>query len=463
MSALPDFADAAIVGAGISGLCAAARLARRGASVVVLEARGRVGGRTLSHPLGHEMVDLGAQWIGPGQPRVNRLVRELGIATFPQFNSGRKILHVNGRVSTYRHTVPSLPLLSLAELQLAIMRIERMARCAPAVAPQRAERAADWDAMTVAAWEERALRRSDARAVFDGAVRAILAAEPRELSLLFFLAYLHSGGGLMALAEVRGGAQQDRLHGGAQQIALRLAERLGERVVPDAPVRAIAQDGGGVVVRSERGAVRARRAIVAIPPALAAEIHFEPALPADRADLHHRMPMGAAIKCVFGYERPFWREAGFSGEVLCDEGPARLVFDDSPADASSGALVAFLLGDTARAWSGRTPGERALALRDQLARYFGPEAARPTGYVEGNWPAEAWSRGCYAGIMPPGVLTSVGRALRAPAGRIHWAGSETAVEGMGYMEGAIEAGERAADEVWAAMAASGERKVTNDE
>lgn len=440
-------ADVVVVGAGLAGLVAARDLVGQGARVVVLEARDRVGGRTLSHALLGDQIDLGAQWVGPTQRRVLELARELGVPTFPQFHAGQKVLTLGGRRSTYRNTIPSLPLLGLAELQLAISRIDWMARQVPRDNPAAARRAAAWDAATVAEWLGRNVRRADARAVLRIAINAIFAAEPEELSLLFFLFYVRSGGGLMRLSEIKNGAQQDRLRGGAQQLALRLAARLGDRVVLNSPVTAIEHGARGVLVRAGGERYRASAAIVAIPPALAGAIRFRPALPPARAELARAMPMGKVIKCVLAYPRPFWRDAGLSGEALCDDGPVRLVFDDSPADAAHGALVAFILGEAAREWGQRSRAERARAVCDQLAAFFGPQAAAPAAYLEQDWAREPWSKGCYVGILPPGALTRYGAALREPVGPIHWAGTETAVMWNGYMDGAIESGERAAREV----------------
>ena len=200
-------ADVVVVGAGLAGLVAARELVAQGLRVLVLEARSRVGGRTLSHALLGDPVDLGAQWVGPTQRRVLALARELGVATFPQFHKGRKVLMIGGQRSTYRNTIPSLPLLGLAELQLAISRIDWLARQVPRDDPAAARRAAEWDAATVAEWLARHVRRADARAVLRIAVNAIFAAEPEQLSLLFFLFYVRSGGGLMRLSEIKNGAQ----------------------------------------------------------------------------------------------------------------------------------------------------------------------------------------------------------------------------------------------------------------
>ena len=251
----------------------------------------------------------------------------------------------------------------------------------------------------------------------------------------------------MRLASIEEGAQQERLLGGAQQLAEGLEDAIDGRVRLETPVDRIEQGADGVVVRSGDEAFEAKRAVVAIAPALAGRIEYTPRLGARRDQLTQRMPMGSVIKCIAGYGRPFWREDGFSGEVLSDTGAVQLGFDDCSKDGSHAALVGFILGDRARFWTDRPAEERRRAVLADLARFFGEDALDPVEYVEKDWLAEPFSRGCYVGLMPPGVHTSVGDALREPIGRIHWAGTETAVEWNGYMDGAIESGERAADQV----------------
>jgi monoamine oxidase len=448
----PAEARVVVVGAGLSGLSAARQLAARGVSVVVLEAQNRVGGRTLSHTtaLG-ERVELGAQWIGPTQDRMAKLVAELGLSPFPQYFEGKKVLSLGGTVTTYKTSIPSLSLIGAVDLGITIQRIEALVKDVPLEDPLSAKNAADWDATTVEAWKRKNVKTRGAKALIDTAVRAVFAAEPSELSLLFFLYYLRHGGGLMRMTEIQNGAQETRLAEGFQEVSKRLARSLDDKVILEAPVRRIRQTPDGVVVSSDAGDVRCERVIVAVPPTLAGRIDYDPALPASRDQLTQRMPMGSVIKCVAFYETPFWREGGYSGEALGDFGPVKLVFDDSPEDGSHGALVGFFMGKDARAHSGKTTGERKKAAVDSFVRFFGPHAASPTDYVDQDWPAERWSRGCYAGIMGPGVLTAHAAALRTPIGRVHWAGTETARVWMGYMEGAVEAGERAADEVMSAL------------
>jgi monoamine oxidase len=162
--------------------------------------------------------------------------------------------------------------------------------------------------------------------------------------------------------------------------------------------------------------------------------------------------MGACIKCMAFYEEPFWRAAGLSGSAVSDPGPLSIIFDNSPPDGSPGIVVGFLEGHWARELGRAGPEERRAAVLENLARLFGPQAAGPERYMERNWTDEEWSRGCYVGYTGPGVLTAYGPALRAPIGPVHWAGTETATVWNGYMDGAIQSGERAALEVLAALA-----------
>ncbi|MEX0679366.1 MAG: flavin monoamine oxidase family protein [Pirellulales bacterium] len=446
--------DVVIVGAGLAGLCAARALVERGAHCVVLEAQHRVGGRTLSQELAGAMIDLGGQWIGPTQDRLAALAKELGVSTFPQYHTGRKLLSWNGKLTSYAKDLPPLPILSQFELLLTDRRWKKFVDQIPPEAPWRAPLAAEWDSMTLESWKNRNLRTAGGRLFVDVVTRAVLTSEPRDVSLLFFLSYLRWGHGLERLISIGGGAQQDRFAGGAQQISERLAAKLGPCVIQGAAVRAIEQTTDGVKVSCDGGTYRAGYSIVAVPPMLAGRIEYAAALPAKRDQLTARMPMGSVIKYVAAYERPFWREAGFSGEAVSDTGITVTTFDDSSDDASHAALVTFSDGQAARDWSDRTCEERRAAVLAELVRFFGPEAARPVAFVEKNWNLDPWSRGCYVGVTGPGALTSFGEALREPCGRIHWAGTETATEWMGYMDGAIQSGHRAADEVHARLQAA---------
>jgi monoamine oxidase len=448
--------DVVVVGAGLSGLMAARDLTRGGLDVRVLEARDRVGGRILPHPVGdgpQDVVELGGQWVGPTQHRVHALATNLGLATFATHVAGENLFEdAGGRVRRYRGTIPRLSPVVLADYGQAALRLDRLARRVDPEAPWLAHRSARLDEQTFASWIRRSVATPTARAAFEVGCRAVFSVEPADLSLLHVCFYLSSAGGWDALLDTEGGAQQDRVVGGSHLLATGLAQDLGDRLELDRPVRRIVQDAGGVDVDG----LRARRVVVAVPPTLAGRIAYDPPLPAARDQLTQRVPMGSVIKTMAVYDRPFWREHGLSGQATSLPGPGQVVFDNTPSSGAVGVLLAFLEGREARELSAVGERERRTAVLGTLARLFGPEAGRPVDWVEHDWTADRWSRGAYAGVMGPGTWTAHGPALRAPVGRLHWAGTETATRWAGYFDGAIQSGERAAAEVLAA-AGEGER------
>jgi monoamine oxidase len=450
-------ADVVVVGAGLSGLHAARALRRRGLAAVVLEASGRVGGRVRHEALGERWpgvgVEAGGQWLGPNHRLAHGLADELGLQTFATYAKGKNLFEWRGGLRRYGGTVPWLGALGSADVAQAVLRMDRMAATVPPEAPWLAPRAREWDSQTVWSWVQRNARTRLGRAFFALACEAVWAADPADVSLLHFLAYQRANDGLVALISTEGGAQERRVVGGSQGLADGLAAQLGDAVVLGAPVRALEQDDRGVVARTDDLEVRAARAIVAVPPAMAARIRYAPALPAERDQLTQRLPMGSVVKCHAVYDEPFWRDAGLSGQATSDIGPVKVVFDNSPPQGRPGVLVAFYEGLHARRATAWGPQERRRRTLEGLARFFGPRALAAEHYTDTAWTEEEHVRGCYGAFAPPGALTSCGPALRTPVGRLHWAGTESAVRGTGYMEGALEAGARAAREVAGAIGA----------
>jgi monoamine oxidase len=445
-------ADVVVVGAGFSGLAAARAVRAAGRSVVVLEARDRVGGRVLNHHLADgRVVESGGQWIGPAQQRVNDLCAELGLVLFPTYSEGENLLDYRGKRSRYTGEIPPLPKVGLADLGQSQLRFDRLAKTVPLDRPWTARRAERLDEQTFAGWIRRNTQTASAKFFWQTYSQAVFAAEPQDMSLLHVLFYTHSGGGVNSLIGVRNAAQQDRVVGGTQLIAERMAAELHGIVQLEQPVRTITQRDAGVLVSTDAQRVRGSRVIIAIPPTLAGRIMYDPPMPGLRDQLTQKMPQGSVIKCNVVYDEPFWRSDGLSGQAAGDHPPIRFTFDNSPPAGNPGVLVCFLEGADARHYAQLPADERRRAVVTSLTAYFGARASKPIDFVERDWSAEEWTRGCYGAHLAPGTWTQFGTALREPVGLAHWAGTETASLWAGYMDGALTSGERAAAEVLAAL------------
>jgi monoamine oxidase len=441
--------DVVVVGAGLAGLLAARELLAANVSVLVLEARDRVGGRLLNHTLANgTVVEVGGQWVGPTQDRVLALADELGVGLFPTYTEGEHFLAIDGAVKRYGGEDFALPQDASADVEETWAHLSEMAAEIPLEGPWQAENADTWDAQTLESWLLANAKTEVGLGYWHTIVPALFSAEAAEMSLLHFLFYCRSGGTLDRLVATHDGAQESRLEGGSQRLASLLADRLDDAVRLGAPVTTIRQDEEGVEVTYDGGGVvKADRAIVALPPTLAARIRYSPALPPLRDQLTQQVPMGYVIKVQIAYPEPFWRAEGLSGSVFSLDDEVSVIFDNSPQDLSCGVLLGFLEGAHARRAEKLAPEQRKELILSVFAKFFGSRAADPEEYVERDWAAEEWSRGCYGGRFGTGVWTGYGEALREPVGRIHWAGTETAEVWNGYMDGAIRSGERAAREV----------------
>jgi monoamine oxidase len=436
--------DIVVVGAGFAGLTTARRLVERGASVVVLEADDRVGGRTMPGTLAGHTVDLGGQWVGPTQFDLLKLAEEFQVKTSPQYVDGRNIMDVAGRQVRHGDGIAMLEPDDLAEYRRVTGMIDELTQGLEPTAPWTSPSAAALDAQTVETWIGAATPSEPARALYRCLTRGLCSVESGQISMLYFVNYAAAGGGLASLLGMRGGAQDSVFDGGVWQLAAKLADGLGDRIVLNSPVQAIRQDADAVQVSTAAGSWTAKYVVVTAPPAMAARIDYEPPLPALRDSLTQRMPLGSVIKVLLAYETPFWREEGLSGLITSDRIPSGPWMDKSFPGSSMGGLVGFFDGGPAQVWADRPAAARRAQVLDDLATYLGDRARHPVDYAEQVWPNARWQRGGYVSVPGPGVLTAFGPALTAPVGRIHWAGTETSDRWIGYIDGAIRSGERVA-------------------
>jgi monoamine oxidase len=443
-------ADVIIVGAGLSGMIAARRVLEAGLTPLILEADERVGGRILTQEVIPGIpVELGAQWIGDTHERMFRLAAELGVETFAQYDEGETSYELTGSGVLREHEFHARFADELAELERVLRHLDELAAEVPVEAPWLAPRAAEWDVITAGTWYDNQGLSPVARTLLEICTVGILAVPTVEVSFLHLLFTIQTCGVTSELfAESEGGAQTARFIGGTSEIPRRLAAQVAEYIVLEVPVQLIEHTTDGVTVHCRGGLVaRGRRVIVAISPTLAGRIMYDPPLPGVRDQLTQRLPNGSAMKAFFIYDEPFWRNDGLNGQLISDIGPARMSNDTCIPGDDHGVILLFLEGDQARTYGRLPEAQRREGLTAELVRHFGSAAANPEFYVDGEWSERQWTRGCYNANHGPHVWTTYGPALTAPIGVIHWASTDTATYWSAYMEGAVDAGERAAQAV----------------
>jgi monoamine oxidase len=440
--------DVVVVGAGFAGLAAARELTTQGLDVVVFEGRDRVGGRSFTGSVAGLPVDMGGAFVGPTQDAVLALAAELAIPTTPTHHDGKNVIHWRDRTRSYRGTIPKLSWTVLLDIGRLRWQFERIARDIPVDAPWQARRAHQLDGLSFGQWLRSVRATASSRDLMAIMARVTWGCELDDVSMLHAVRYVRAAGGLDRLLDVENGAQQDHFPGGTQQIAQAAANELGTRVVLNAPVRRIERHGSGVTVTSDRGRADAGFVIVAIPPAHRAYVEFTPPLPTEYQQLAAQWPQGRLSKAFAAYSTPFWRANGFSGQALSDRGPVFITFDVSPQADGPGILMGFV---DARAFDSLPTDQRRRDALRCFASLFGDEALTPLDYADHRWGTEDFAPGGPTAAVPPKSWTRFGPWLREPVGPIHWAGTETADEWTGFLDGAIRSGRRAAAEVTARL------------
>jgi monoamine oxidase len=457
---MADF-DYCVVGAGFAGLTAALRLKQAGRSVALLEARDRVGGRTYTEILPDGFwIDRGGAWIGPGQHRVYALMNEFGVPEYKQYIDGESMMIVDGKRHRYAGAIPwTVSPWATMNLGVGLIKVRQMCRSIPKHAPWEARKAAEWDQISLAAWLDKNILSQQARDMLDMALAGPYTSAASEVSLLWVLYQMASGGGPDFVVSSKDGAQDARPVGGMGAIYRPVAAEVGDALHLSQPVRQIAQDADGVTVRSDDLTLRARRVIVAVPLAIAGQISYEPTLPIDRSYLNQRMPSGAIFKISVVYDEPFWRADGLSGQTASPGSLATLTIDACTDAGTPGVMCVITEGPAARRLGRLAPADRQAAVVGELVDRFGDKAGSPVGFHEQDWSLERYSGGGMISHAPTGVLTEFGYALREPCGRIHWAGTESSSIMCGWVDGAIRSGERAAEEVLACETAAATEPV----
>jgi monoamine oxidase len=442
--------DVIVVGAGFSGLNAAHILRSQGKHVLVLEARDRVGGRTKCGQIAGLNIDLGGMWFAPGQKRLVSLANDMGIESYPTFLEGKSVQTLAGKYGlvTGENFTEMLTFSEKLCSRLLFRKINRLLSRIDDVNPWQGELARKLDALSVEAWLLDAVGSERLRALIRGICTSFFCAQTTQVSLLFFLVYVKNSGGLeLMTSAAEGGGQNLLFYGGVHQIAEHMAKRLGSALCINEPVYSVDVSQSIAVVGARSSSFLAKKVIITIPSNLIDKIKFTPGLPNAQAKLHKKVTMGSVIKFWVAYPTPFWRECGLNGSILRDDQAVSPCFDVSPPNGNIGLIAGFFEGDRAIVASDLTEQQRRDLVLDTLTEHFGELARNPLDYVDVDWTKEEWSKGCYGTFAPPGVMSLYGAWLQKPHRGIYWAGTETATQWPGYIEGALQAGERAAHEV----------------
>jgi monoamine oxidase len=458
-----DIVDVLIIGGGLAGLAAGNYLFEHGINnFLILEARDRVGGRTCTIDYKQHSVDVGGAYVGPFQNRILRLAREFNIRTYRLNNKGKNVLTLsNGNRSVYTGTIPtSMGVFALLDLNYLLCRTQELCEQISNITPwSNEDLSSKYDRMTLEDWLQTLAETDEAKELYRAAARTILCVEPNEVSMFAWLSYMNNGLGIMRFIEVDNGAQERKFYGGSQQISNRLREKLGfNRVLLNHVVKHIQWPSTSDLVKvtcDNNEVFSCRHVIIALAPSLYKTIEFEPELPEKKREATERMYMGSIIKTIAVFERSFWKENGFSGSVLDTShalNPIIFSYDDSSDEDQFYALMGFVVADSSRKWAKQTRDERRQAVLEQYARAFQCNDIL-TGcreYIEHDWSAEQFSGGCYMDIMPKELLSSLREQLSTSCGnngQLFFAGTELATRFSGYMDGAVQSGERAAFEV----------------
>ena len=432
-----------VIGAGLAGLSAARELEDRGLTATVIEARGRVGGRVWTCRDGfaeRQHAEGGADIIESEQTTVLALARRFNLKLVPILGRG---FGYYGPDRSRRLRIQAMHA-GAKEIQDPLNNLIRDYK----LGEQR------WDgdiaralsSVSVAEWiHSLPRRRGGAPIAFIlerlRAFRGLFLADPENLSLLALVDFF-------AADPFGGDGEMFRVATGNDRIATGLAGSLRTPPILQAAVRSVRAmrngidatlDGSGGLAR-----ITADYCIVTIPPPLVADLRISPPLPAPQAEAYGSLKLGAATRLLLQFSSPFWRRRGLASLYGSNQA-AGAVWDGNEHQGGRAAILSCLAGGGASAEIQRVLDREGPTAVAASLRWLG----RPTPLLTVraiDWSTDQWSRGGYA-VFAPGWKPALRDWLARPHGRVFFAGEHTSVRWQGYMNGAVESGQRAAAEV----------------
>lgn len=417
-----------VIGAGLSGLYCGFLLRQAGYQVTTLEARDRVGGRTLTE----NDVELGGMWVSSLHPRVMALCKAFQLPIYRQYEAGLFIRYFNHRREELNEKHNTLEESDAPDpLTPFIERFYQFSTDTDFFETQK-----HLDHISFHDWCCENVANDLALKTFLFTFRILTCIDPHFSSMFFWIYLLRSCGGYRAVAGIRDSGQEFRIEGGAQRLSTKLAEN--QNIIYNAEVVEVAKENGLYYVHSKnQGAYSADIIISSVPAQLIPKIRWSPALEKERTSFYSSLKMGSVTKIILQYETSFWREDGYNAQIISDTPPIYLAYDACTQHYN--AIVIFIVDDS---------GYSDMQVLEQLAFLLNNDLAKhPTAIHRKNWAEDTFSGGCYACVPPVNSLAANQHYLTMPYNDIYFVGTEMANEWMGYMEGALESAERAFKQV----------------
>lgn len=448
--------DVVIVGAGPSGLTAARELRKAGLSVAVLEARGRVGGRTWSDTIDGAWLEIGGQWVSPDQTALIGLLGELGLDTYPRYRDGDSVYIAPDGTRT-RYTGEMFPVNAdtAAEMDALIATLDALAATMDPAKPWDHPQARELDIISFHHWLRSQSGNEEACNNIGLFIAGGMLTKPAHAFSALQAVFMASSAGSFSNLVDDNFILDKRVVGGMQGVSLAMAAELGDDVILNSPVRTVSWREGGdghlATVVSDAATVTARRVVMAVPPNLYSRVSFDPPLPRRQHQMHQHQSLGLVIKVHAVYETPFWRKDGLSGTGFSASSLVQEVYDNTNFEDARGTLVGFVSDEKADYAFTLSAEQRQREITASLAQFLGEAAREPVVYYESDWGSEEWTRGAYAASYDLGGLHRYGPDQLTPVGPIHWSCSDLAAEGYQHVDGAVRMGQSTAQQLVAGL------------
>lgn len=427
-----------VVGAGLAGLTAGARLSQEGARVTLVEARHRAGGRVLTIRgsfADAQHAEAGGDFIDEGQHEIKRLAADNGLTLRPILRQGfafvrhqgqrrpRELSGKNAWDALAHALCPLVDAYHKAHKQWDRPVVARLAR------------------QSVAQWLDEVRADGETRAVVRS-LRGFFLADPEDLSLLALVDQLAS--------DVPGQERMYRIEGGNDLLVQALAGRLGDDIQMGTIARAVYQDRMSTRVTvetptGEEALLRAHYVVLAVPTTTLRSIHMRPPLPPLQSRAVQCLKYGRVTKALLQFSRAFWRKAG-KPRAFGTDAPTGAVWDANEEQPGRAGILTVMAGGQASEDVQKLIAQQGVEGLAVALNWLGRRSAPLLHSRLITWEDDPWAQGGYA-YFDPGFAPGLREWLARPHGRIVFAGEHTSVNWQGYMNGAVESGLRAAEEV----------------